>query len=161
MSKLFFILFLGFSFISSALADGWQYSEKKDDFEGTTSKRATVKADNTIDLSFPYNAAPISGFLTIAKTSKGNLGVIVGVSNGQLICDFGNCQIKAKFDDNAPKTFNVSQSNTGKNKAFIMQSGDVASFLDAIKTSKQTVFRLQFYQEGYKDFIFNTEGLIW
>jgi hypothetical protein len=151
MNKFFSILFLGFIFNGSVLADSWQYSEKKDEFEGSTSKRATVKADNTVDLPFPYNAAPISGFLTIAKTSKGNLGVIVGVTNGQLICDFGNCQIKAKFDDNAPKTFNVSQSNASKNKAFIMQSGDVASFMDAIKTSKQTVFRLQFYQEGYKD----------
>lgn len=141
-----------------AVAD-WKYSEKTDDFEGTSSKRAMTISINSIDLPFPYNQKPINAMFAIAKSSKSGEAVILAANNGQVICDYQNCQIKIKFDDNELISFDAKRSENSK--GFTVSGEQAAKLIEAAKVSKKAVIRFMFYKTGYKDFEFETEGLVW
>ncbi len=153
-----FICLLTILFSQFAFAE-WKYSEKTDSFEGTSSKRAMTISINSVDLPFPYNSRPISAMFAIAKSSKGSQGVFLAVDNGQVVCDYQNCKVKIKFDDKEPMSFDANRSDTSK--AFTITGEEALKIIEIAKLSKKAVVRFTFFKTGYKDFEFNTEGLVW
>jgi len=158
MKSLMFALFFSVCFSQLAVAD-WKYSEKTDDFEGTNSKRAMNISTNSVDLPFPYNGKPISAMFAIAKSSKSGESVILAANNGQVVCDYQDCKIKVKFDDNEPISFDAKRSEN--TKGFVVTGNEALKLIEDTKASKKAVVRFSFYRIGHRDFEFNTEGLAW
>lgn len=139
-------------------ASNWEYSDQKDEMRGTSSKLAQVKSDNTVDLEFPYGET--HGQIWIRQRAEDGLSVAFEVESGQVLCnDFGDSHVSIKFDDGPVQKFRCSGTSDGSNNvAFI---DDARRALADLKKSKRAIVEAEFFEQGRKQFKFETAGLDW
>jgi hypothetical protein len=81
------------------------------------------------------------------------------IHNGQFHCGIDRCKISVKFDEGPIEVYAVSEpQDGGSDTLFVMAS---RSFLTKLKASKKAIIEANFYQDGPKQFTFNTANLHW
>jgi len=140
-------------------ASAWSYSESKDDMRGTTSKFAELESTNSVDFDFPYSGG---SKLTIRLQKRGSRAAETAlvISKGQFLChSFSNQKITAKFDTGPIRTFSCTDASDGSsNVAFVLPAG---AFISALRRSQKVVVEAEFFQEGRRQFDFDTAKLKW
>ena len=136
----------------------WTYDTVKNEM-GESTIMATIQSTNKVDFDFPYQGGSV-GYLVIKKSARGGLNIMYRVSNGQIDVDIiEGTDIRVKYDDENPKTYNMSSSND--NSTDVLFFNGETSVLSKIKNSKKVVVEVPFFQGGNKQFTFNTENLKW
>lgn len=139
-------------------ASKWNYSEKKDEMRGGVSKFAELEAENTIDLDFPYGEQ--RGLILVRKSTQYGFDILVGVRNGQILCNsFQNTRINVKFDDGPIQKFGCTDASDGTNNMVFISESKL--FLSKLKGSKRVIVEAEFFQNGNQQMMFQSENLKW
>ena len=139
-------------------ASSWEYSDHKDEMRGTSSRLAQVDSANIVNLDFPYGE--VHGQLWIRERSEDGLNAAFEVEKGQVLCnDLEDSHVSVKFDDGPVQKFGCSGTADGSsNVAFI---NNAHRFLAELKKSKRAIVEAEFFEQGRKQFTFDTAGLNW
>lgn len=136
----------------------WTYSSDTDEMTGKTRKTASLDAENTISLPFPY-AGQNQPRLIIRKDGHG-LAVMLTIEQGQMMCQsYSQCAIRVRFDSKPPITFYGSgPADSSTTTAFLSPE---TRFIQGVRTAKQTLIQMTIYNAGEQTFRFDTRGLEW
>ena len=148
---------LALLFSTLAQAQAWEYRSKTDQMRSTTTRFAEATSTNKINFAAPYSGGSYLE-LTLRERSKDGLNILFTISKGQFQCVTG-CKFFAKFDEG--KIYELAATNSSSGSADTIFVEDEAPFLEALRQSKKLIVEMEFYQEGSKQFVFNTAGLKW
>jgi hypothetical protein len=136
----------------------WTYSTNKDEMRGTTEHLAEIQSENTVDLQFPYGE--VHGTVWIRRRPSDGLNIAFSVDKGQILChNYSDSYVSIKFDDQPVQRFSCTGTSDGSSEtAFIENAGRA---LSGLKKSKRTIIEAEFFQQGRKQFTFETAKLEW
>ncbi|EIZ78251.1 hypothetical protein WSK_3133 [Novosphingobium sp. Rr 2-17] len=135
----------------------WSYSENKDELRGSTTYLASIASENTVEFGFPYTG---DQHLTITMRKGKAFGddVYFEIERGQFICGIYDCDGTISFDGKAEKLSLVPPEDHSTTILFAKHG---SAIIKKLKAAKKVVVELQFYQEGNRQFTFETAGLKW
>lgn len=143
---------------SSDDASKWEYQNASDEMRGTSSKVAQVMSDNTVDLEFPYGE--VHGQIWVRQRPEDGLNAAFEVEKGQILChSFSESFVSIKFDDGPIQKFRCTDSSDGSNNVAFLNNAHAV--LAGLKRSKRAIVEAEFFQQGRKQFTFDTAGLNW
>ena len=124
----------------------------------TTTYFASNISKNSIDIGFPYNGG---SRLSIALRHTADMGneVMIITDNGQLWCEYRNCNMSVKFDDQPIKQYALSKAAAGSSETMFVE--DAAGFINKLTSADRTVIEIGFYDNGQQQFTFDTSDLNW
>jgi hypothetical protein len=137
-------------------SDWYQY-ERKDELRGTTDRFATVSSENSVSFDFPY-CCDSRLKITVRKTAQYGQDVIFQISDGQFTCGIYDCKGMISIDGR-PETLSLNTSADHDPKVLFAKYP--AAIIKRLKSSETVIVELPFYQEGNRQFKFNTQGLDW
>jgi hypothetical protein len=101
----------------SAPASNWTYDTSKDEMRGGVERFASLDAENTVKLDFPYGEQ--RGRILIRQSPRFGFDIMVGVPSGQIMCNsYTNSHINVKFDDGPIQRFGCTDASDGTNNMF-------------------------------------------
>lgn len=140
---------------SAALAGKWEYSVDVDPMTSKETREASISSENTVDFSAPYDG-PQRGRLALRTHPSYGKDVIFSFREGQILCSYGGCPIKVRFDESPARTFTaMGPADNSSNVIFIR---NYAAFTAALRKAKVVRIQLNVYQEGAPTFEFLTGG---
>ncbi|WP_162950209.1 hypothetical protein [Rhizobium jaguaris] len=153
-----FVLFIIAAVYSQyAMAGAWSYHQDSDKMRGTTTYYATLRSDNEVDFSFPYQGGS-HGTLGLRTDGGHKLDAYLMVSKGQFMCSSLDEDIVAvKFDDGPVQNFRCSRSDDGSSDVIFLN--DEVNFLTQLKSASKLIIEARFFQEGTRQFVFDVTGL--
>lgn len=138
----------------------WTYDSSKDEMRGTESQFASIISENTVNFEFPYDGG--SKLILTLRKNGSEIDVMTSISKGQFLCGINSCDASFKFDSGAIQTISMSEpDNHSPDILFVKHDSSEVKIINSLKQSKKLIVELPFYQEGNKQFTFNTEGLNW
>lgn len=133
----------------------WNYSTSKDEMDGTETKYASTKSINTLSFDFPYQGEQ-QMTLTFRSNKKTGKEALLVIDKGQFDCSASRCSVLIKLDDGQPVSYSAGAASSGRSDViFVMNASGLFS---AIKTKKQMMVQVDFYQYPNKVLRFNVEG---
>lgn len=135
----------------------WSYSESKDELRGKTTYHARVVSDNSVQFDFPYNGGARLT-MTVRKSPQYGSDVIFRISKGQYTCGLYNCKGAISFDGRSEALTLTTPADHSSDVLFATY-GD--AIIRKLKNSDRTIVELPFYQEGNRQFVFDTTNLEW
>lgn len=133
----------------------WQEFDRKDELRGTTDKFAIIDSNNSVDFDFPY-CCDSTLKITVRQTSQYGKDVIFQISDGQFVCGIYDCAGMISFDG-APERLSLNTSADHDSKVLFAKYPD--AIIRKLKNSEKVIIELPFYQEGNRQFTFDTKGL--
>lgn len=143
----------------SATSSNWQYDEYVDEMRGTTTYTATTMSKNEVYLDSPYGGGTNLGLIIRHSDEQGN-EVLVVTNNGQLWCEYSNCAMTVKFDNEDVEQYLISRAAGGSSEAMFLD-GSEESFADKLKNSDTMMLEIGFFNNGNQQFTFDVAGLEW
>lgn len=146
-----------------AAPNSWEYDESKDEMRGINTKFAHLLSENYVDFDFPYDGGSQLK-ITLRKKTNEPSEVILVISKGQYSCDTisDNCYTSLKFDNKPIEQFALDgTTDHSSDVLFIKYPHDINRFINSLKTSKNLIIELPFYQAGNKQFKFSLSQLNW
>ena len=141
----------------SAPVNDWDQYTRDDELRGTTDRFADVTSTNSVDFDFPYCCGSRLE-MTVRKTSQYGTDVIFQISDGQFVCGIYDCAGTISFDGK-PESLSLNRSADHDSKILFAKYPD--AIVRKLKKSDRVIVELPFYQEGNRQFKFNTHGLDW
>ena len=135
----------------------WAYYERKDELRNKTEQYARVVSENKVDFNFPYGGGSRLT-MTVRKSPKYGQDVIFEISKGQFVCGLYNCKGAISFDGAAESLTLSTPADHSSDVLFATYHGAI---IRKLKGSDKTIVELPFYQEGNRQFIFETRGFTW
>lgn len=142
-----------------AKKENWSYSEDVDKMTSTKKQYAECTSTNRVEFEFPYNQDGGSSFVLLIRHDKAGSDVMLTVSKGQFITGVGDETIRMKFDNEEPIQVGISGSSSGS--ADVLFLSPVNKIINKLKKAKKVIIEPEFFQVGYKQVEFDTEGLVW
>lgn len=152
---LILIFFVAFTFPAWA---AWEYEEQADAMGRGGVKTALVTSTNTFNLNFPYKGEQ-HAIVMIRKHPKHGKNIVFAIEHGQLICDYDDCAITVRFDNNKPMRFSANKPADHSTTAFFLEGFD--RFISSAKKSKRLQIEVVFFQQGGRILEFDITGLKW
>lgn len=115
----------------------------------------TVEANDKVNFNFPYQGGSTGTLLV--RTKNGQKSAMFTIDKGQIDTDYDGTYIRVKFDDEAPVKWLMAESSTGNSDVLFFENEN--KLISKLKTSKKVVLEIPFFQNGNKQFTFNTSGL--
>lgn len=137
----------------------WTYNESVDEMRGTTTHTAITTSRNNVHLSAPYTGGTDLSIIIRNSNELGNELLFV-TNNGQLWCEYRNCSIAVKFDDKSVEEHAVSRAVGGSSDVMFLEDAE-NDFINKLKSSKQTMIEIGFFNNGNQQFTLDTENLDW
>lgn len=141
-----------------AIVQNWSYQTDTDKMSGKEAKYAESTSTNSHELKFPYQGGT-KMTITLRKHPRMGTDAFVTVNKGQLDMNYDGTTIHVKFDDKKTMSFSVNGPDDGSRDTLFFENQK--RFINNIKTAKHVIIEAQFYQEGNRQFEFNTDGLEW
>lgn len=135
----------------------WYYFETKDELRGGTTYFARVTSDNKVDFDFPYNGGSRLT-MTIRKSPQYGTDVYFEISKGQYTCGLYNCKGAISFDG-ASEGLTLTTPDDHSSDILFATYGE--AIIRKLKQSDRTIVELPFFQEGNRQFTFDTSELEW
>lgn len=136
----------------------WDYSESVDNMRDSTTYFASNISQNSIDIGFPYNGGSQLSITLRHKADEGN-EVLIITNNGQLWCEYNDCKMSVKFDDEPIKQYTLSEAAAGASETMFVENTN--DFIDKLKAAERTAIEIGFYDNGQQQFNFDTSALNW
>lgn len=143
-----------------ALGGQWRYQDAVDQMTGKTASYASLKSDNSLSLSSPYDGVNF-GTLHVRKHPKYGTDVFVKIEKGQILCrSYDPCRIAVKFDNAAPRAFEgLSAADNSTETVFLESTG---KFIAAAKKAKKILIQIPLHRGGEQVLEFTTPvELVW
>lgn len=135
----------------------WRYSETVDEMRNSTAYFASINSQNTVDFDFPYaGSQPMQ--IQFRKSPAFGKDVIFAIERGQIVCDVYDCLGNISFDG---KTERLTLARSADGTATVAFARYPDALSRKFRNSSKVVVELTFYQEGARQFIFETDGLEW
>lgn len=135
----------------------WSYSQSQDAVRNSTIYYATIESKNSVDFDFPYGPDQKLQ-ITVRKHPEWGQDVIFQITNGQFVCGVYECRGTANFDG---KSERLTLNESGDHDSKVLFAAYGPAIIKKLKASKRVVIELPFYQEGNRQFTFDTDGLEW
>lgn len=135
----------------------WSYRESRDELRNSTNYRAILRSNNAHDFGFPYGSGNHLN-ITVRQHPEWGKDVIFRVDNGQLMCGIYDCRYTISFDGAVEGLTLVPPEDRD---ATVLFARYPEAIIRKLKSSERTVVELQFYQNGNRQFIFDSAGLEW
>lgn len=135
----------------------WSYSEGRDELRDATTYQASIRSNNYVNFGFPYEGDSRLT-LIIRKSPAFGRDVIFIMDNGQLMCGIYDCKYSISFDGSA-ENLTLAPSSDGDSKILFAKYPE--AIIRKLKASDNAIVELQFYQEGNRQFKFDTANLEW
>lgn len=135
----------------------WEYSESKDEMSGKTNYFVQNTSSDVVNLDFPYEGE--TSLSIVIRNNDGETDAYIIASQGQLITDYSNSVIEVKFDESPSMMFSVTDASDGDAKYKFFSS--TKKLIEKLKSSKKVKIRVQFYNEGFHVYNFDTKDLNW
>ncbi|GEC78152.1 hypothetical protein [Flavobacterium aquatile] len=135
----------------------WQFSEDVDKMTSKTVNYASIQANEELEFNFPYDGGSVAT-LTIRK-KDGTIDIYLNVSKGQFNSSYDGGSIRIKFDNDSPKTFSFSAASDGSSDIIFINS--TKTIISKLKTTKQMIIEVEFYNEGLRQIEFDVDGFEW
>jgi hypothetical protein len=137
----------------------WVYDSFADKLDGEVSNTATLRSVNTLEFEFPYNKPNNRGMLILRKNKKSGLNVMLGVDHGQFTCDLYDCQMRVRFDDEAPLTWKGSRPSDHSSDVIFIRNE--AAFLKKLRAAKVLKIEPNFFRRSGVVLEFQVANLNW
>jgi hypothetical protein len=135
----------------------WVYRTRNDAMRSQRHLFATETSTNAEFMGSGINGN--SRMRWVRKMADPIEDVYITIPDGQFHCAIGRCHISVKFDDKPVKDFDAIEPTDGSSDTlFIVTS---LTFLNELKASKKAIIEAPFYQDGRRQFTFNTMNLHW
>lgn len=138
-------------------ATDWSINEQKDELRGTTDKFASVTSQNSVSFDFPY-CCDSRLQITVRKTAQYGQDVIFQISDGQFVCGIYDCTGMISIDG---KPEQLSLNNPADHDPKVLFAKYPDAIIKKLKSSSKVIVELPFYQEGNRQFTFETRNLEW
>lgn len=135
----------------------WIYDESQDRMRGQTTYSASIRSENTVNFGFPYSGAQHMTIQLRKSPAHGN-DVIFYIEQGQIMCDVYECIGTISFNGNTEQLTLVRSADNNSTVGFARYPEAIAR---KAKNADEIVVELTFYQEGSRQFLFNTKNLQW
>jgi len=137
----------------------WTYSEKRDEMRKRTDTFAELTSENEQDFSFPYNGGSHLS-IELQKFRKPETEVMLHLEKGQFIChSFTGGSVSVRFDDGPVRKFGCDDTSDADTSTIFLNPAN--AFVAALKKSSKVTVEAEFFQEGIRQYTFNTRGLKW
>jgi hypothetical protein len=135
----------------------WFYSEDIDLARNKKVYYSLLESENEQDFDFPYSGGS-KLVLQIRKHAEWGTDVVFKITKGQFTCGIDDCFGLINFDGK-PERLTLSEPSDHSSDVLFAKYG--SAILNKIKSSKKVIVELPFYQEGNRQFIFESAGLEW
>lgn len=136
----------------------WVYSGDYDRMRGTTDRYANLSSENSVNLGFPYGE--VYGRLQVRKRSTDGLNIMFSIDKGQILCrSYTESYLSIKFDNGPIQRFSCTGAADGTSEVSFIISA--RKFLNSLIKSNQIIVEVPLYQNGSRQFTFETKGLDW
>lgn len=139
------------------LSTDWSYRTDKDELRGKTVYLASADSENSVDFDFPY-AGGSTLTMTVRRHPKYGDDVYFRISKGQFICGIDDCDGTINYGD-GPQPISLAEPEDNSSDLLFASNG--SGVIAHLKKAKRVIIELPFYQEGNRQFTFNTNGLNW
>ncbi|NXZ87041.1 hypothetical protein HZI30_08860 [Serratia fonticola] len=158
MKKSFWIIiFLGG--IGVCHAQDWEYKEVKDEMRGTVTHIASLKSENEIQYSPPYDGGASLEILLFSNDGEISDKVALVLSNGQVSCSKDNvCDVQAKFGNGKVEDMTTKIAGD-KNEMLVVF--DAPEFVEKLRLSQNLIIEIPVYREARSQFKFLPGNLDW
>jgi hypothetical protein len=126
-------------------ADPWSYTESPDPMTGKVIRRARIASSNGFELKSPYEGKQYA-ILVLSDDARNGRSVMLQITKGQLICDFRNCTIPIRFDNDDPTDWSVGRSSDGDSTVMFIR--DHRRFVDRLASAGVVRMLPTAYQNG-------------
>jgi len=138
-------------------AGGWSYNTDTDQLRGKTVFFASADSENSVDFDFPYNGGSTLS-MTVRRHPKYGDDVYFRISKGQFTCGIDACEGTINYGD-GPQAISLTEPADNSSDTLFASNG--SSVIAHLKKAKRIIIELPFYQEGNRQFTFETKGLNW
>jgi hypothetical protein len=135
----------------------WTYKTYSDPMGAAPVRVASIRSLNFHQLPFPYSGKTFA-HLALRYREGGDIDVLVGVDQGQILCR-SDCETRVRFDDDAAEGFDSAGPTDYSSDTVFLRSEE--SFVERILKSKRVRVELLMYQAGSRVFEFSVRGVRW
>lgn len=144
------------STITESVSD-WSTNTAHDEVRGKTIYYASVGSANEVEFDFPYNGGSTLR-MTVRRHPKYGDDVYFDISKGQFICGIETCHGTINYGD-GPRTLSLAEPEDNSSDTLFASNG--SAVIANLKKAKHVIVEVPFYQEGNRQFTFETKGLVW
>jgi hypothetical protein len=134
----------------------WTYSRTHDELRNGDVVTARIRSTNSTNLDFPYGTVHLN--ITVRRHPEWGLDVIFAVDEGQILCRIRDCSGTISFDG-APERLSLNESADNESSVVFAQYPEAV--LRKLRDSDRVIVELPFFQNGNRQFTFDTRGLDW
>ena len=136
---------------------GWTYSQNEDKMTSGVSYFAEAQAKELLQFEFPYDGGSTATLMI--RNKEGDNDVMLNVSKGQFITHYDGSTIRARFDNDSPVRYNISEPSDGSSDlVFINAEKD---FISKLKKAKKLILEAEFYNAGLRQMEFDVSDFKW
>lgn len=82
------------------LGDKWSDNSSTDEMSGRTTRRASIRSENTVNFDCPYHG-PQRATLTLRTHPRCGRDAIFRSEKGQILCTYSRCRVRVRFKGTA------------------------------------------------------------
>jgi len=139
--------------------ENWAYSSGVDKMSEKESKYAQTTSTNVEYLNFPYDGGT-SMDIIIRNHPRMGTDAYITVNKGQLNkSSYDGNSIMIKFDGEKAKQYSVNEPSDNSSDTFFINNHK--SFISKLKKSNSVIVEVEFYNDGIRQFEFNTTNFVW
>jgi hypothetical protein len=136
----------------------WEYRTERDEARNADIRFATVTSSNEVNFGPPYDGGS-SARMTIRQHPEHGLDIMFLVQPSQMVCNISDgCRALINIDGHPERITLLTPDDYSSETLFV--SGP-QSLLARLRGSHRVIIELPFYQEGNRQFTFETAGLEW
>lgn len=135
----------------------WAYYRNMDEIRKREIITAVIRSENQVEFDFPYQGG--AGLtLTIRKHPQYGQDVAFRIDKGQFNCGIYDCTGMISVDGRS-ETLSLGPADDHDSEVLFAKYGP--AIIKKLKGSKKVIVELPFFQEGNRQFTFETAGLEW
>lgn len=135
----------------------WTYENRVEAAGESVTHRASLTSPTRLEFGFPY-----AGGSTVRlglRERNGDALVSLHVTNGAFNRSFQEGSVRIRFDGRSPVTYRYAPAQNGSATVIFLDQPD--AIIRQLKSSRTAVVNLDFYNQGNRQFTFNTATLRW
>jgi hypothetical protein len=141
--------------VEENLGKQWTYTERDDGMSSKKIRIASVTSTNSFEFDFPYTGRQHATLMLRRHPRWGN-DVILQIERGQLLCSSYDCEIRVRFDEDAPRTYSGNEPADNSSESIFIEG--YSRFEARLQKAKKLRVEVNVYDQGSLQLEFDVEG---
>lgn len=138
------------------LADKWTYDESTDPMTSRSTRRASIRSENTVNFDWPYSG-PQHARLTLRTHPTYGRDVIFRIERGQIQCpSYSGCTIRVRFDESPPVSWRANAAADHSTEVIFLSNHN--GFIQRMRSAETVRIQIPVYRQGRPTFDFAVGG---